>query len=177
MKRRYAFTIVCAAMSGQMLAPLLSFAEQRTTWTTYSAWVRELNAEEQRIVILFLENDFFNHFKTKIAPANQDTVAGAIWSIKMFGWSRFFLSELATKNDDMRRFFKQDADDVRALTTNWNAEKWAEEGKKTQRKISEWSKTVRQHVRDQVMNDYAKKLKSTSDYLIVESMGGASLKN
>jgi hypothetical protein len=177
MKRRSALACLCAALVGHMLLPLTTFAQDRETWSVHSAWVKELKPEEQRAVILLLEDDFTKHFNTKIAPANQKSVEEALWAIRMFGWSRFFLSELATKNEDMRKFFKDDADRVRTLTVKWSSQKWAEDGAKANRQISEWTRGINSRVGDQVMRDHAKKLKTTSDYLVVQSMGGASLKN
>jgi len=156
--------------------PLTSFAQDRETWSVHSAWVKELKPEEQRAVLLILEGDFNEHFTTKIAPANQNSVEGARWAVRMFGWSRFLLSELATKNDDMRKFFKEDADRVRALSLRWNSQQWTQDGKNAQRQMTEWAKSINTRVGDQVMKDHAKKLKSTSTYLIVSSMEGASIK-
>ena len=176
MKRRYALTFVSVALAGQMLAPLRSFAQDRETWSVNSAWVKELKSEEQRAALLILEGDFNEHFTTKIAPANQNSVDGARWAVRMFGWSRFLLSELATKNEDMRKFFKEDASRVRALSLKWNSQQWTEDGKNAQRQMTEWAKGINSRVGDQVMRDHAKKLKSTSTYLIVSSMHGATAK-
>jgi hypothetical protein len=42
--------------------------------------------------------------------------------------------------------------------------------------MTEWAKSIDSRVGYQVMRDHAKKLKSTSTYLIVSSMQGASAK-
>lgn len=148
----------------------------RETWSVLSAWVKELKPEEQRVALLLLAGNFNQHYTTKIVPANQSSVENARWAIRMFGWSRFLLSELATKNEDMRRFFKDDADRARALSLNWSSQKWVEDGKNAQRQMNGWANAINHQVGEKFMKDHAEKLQRTSTGLIVSSMDGASIK-
>ncbi|MDP9880284.1 hypothetical protein J2W25_004612 [Variovorax boronicumulans] len=161
------------------MATLTTFAlaQDRETWPVLSAWVKELKPEEQRAVLLLLYGEFNDHYIAKIAPANQNSVDGARWAIRMLGWSQFLLSELATKNEDMRIFFREDADRTRVLSFNWSSEKWLEDGRRSKVKLTEFARGVSSRVGDQVMRDHAVKLKRTATALIVASMGGASLSN
>lgn len=171
MKRRAVLTLASLALMSTNIP-----ARDRETWSVLSAWVKELKPEEQRAALLLLVGDFNQHYTTKIVPANQSSVENARWAILMFGWSRFLLSELATKNEDMRRFFKDEADRTQALSVNWNSQKWAEYGKNAQRQMNDWASTIDPRVGDQVMKDHAVKLQKTSTGLIVSSMQGASIK-
>ena len=171
MKRRALLTLAILTLMSTNIP-----ARDRETWSVLSAWVKELKPEEQRAALLLLVGDFNKHYTTKLVPANQSSVENARWTIRVFGWSRFLLSELATKNEDMRRFFEDDANRARALSVNWNNQKWAEDGKNAQRQMNDWANTINPRVGDQVMKDHAMKLQKTSTGLIVSSMEGASIK-
>ena len=171
MKRRAILTLVSLTLMSANIS-----ASDRETWSVLSAWVKELKPEEQRAALLLLVGEFNQHYTTKIVPANQSPVENARWAIRMFGWSRFLLSELATKNEDMRQFFKDDAERVRALSINWSSQKWTEDGKNAQRQMHNWASTINPRVGDQVMKDHAVKLQRTATGLIVGSMQGASIK-
>jgi hypothetical protein len=90
------------------LLPLLTTATavaDTEDWAVNSAWVKELASREQSAVLFMLRGGVNKHVTEKIAPGAQNDPLTFYWMLKFQATSSFMLSELATKNPDMRKFF------------------------------------------------------------------------
>lgn len=153
-----------------------ALAQNGRNWEARTAWVRDLDAEEQLAVLILLNIEFNDHYVTKIVPANQGSAEKGRWAVRMFGWSRFLLSGLSTKNAELQEFLKTDADKVRALSLNWDGQQWAEDGRRAREKFIAYEKSIGSNVFARVKRQYAADLRRTGTDLIVSSMAGASAK-
>lgn len=80
--------------------------EDSENWPVNSAWVKELPALDQQIVLVSLGLGMSTHVETKLIPAVKSK-SDMQWVLKVAGTSNVMLAGLATRSEELRAIFDE----------------------------------------------------------------------
>ncbi|MBB1135730.1 hypothetical protein I5U11_22610 [Stenotrophomonas maltophilia] len=80
--------------------------EDSENWAVNSAWVKELPALDQQIVLVSLGLGMSTHVDTRLIPAVKSK-SDMQWVLKVAGTSNVMLAGLATRSEEMRAIFDE----------------------------------------------------------------------
>src|SRR6266700_2260497 len=99
-------------MTRLLFGPLLlvSTLAQAASWEVASAWVKELDEKEQRIVVVNLSGQLALNIEKVVAPSIGNDSKNLRWTLKTLAYGNGMLQMLATKSPDLSRLLQERAD-------------------------------------------------------------------
>ena len=135
-------------------------------WSVNSAWVKELTAREQAAILFMLRGEVNKHVTEKIAPGAQNDPKTFYWMLKFQATSSFMLSELATKNPDMRQFFVEYADRLKHVVNTGDLRNYMADGNWANDHMRRFFDALGEAHVQRVVMQHPTKLRSTGTALI-----------
>jgi hypothetical protein len=142
-----------------------AFAD-RESWSVNSAWVKELSAPEQAAALFALRGALNQHVIRYVAPNAMNSPRDFVWMLKLQAAASLMLSELATRNGELRRFFAEYADRLTHVIRTGDLSNYQADGNWANGQMKRFLSKIGEATLSSVSDEYSRQLKATATALI-----------
>lgn len=138
----------------------------RENWLVNSAWVKALTQSEQMAILFMLRGEVNSHVRQKLLARARNNQTAFLFMLKLQATASLMLSDLATKNEGMRRFFIEYADRLRYLVNTGDLRNYVSDGDWANARMRLFFESLGEAQIAAVSTQYQRRLSDTGTALI-----------